>query len=299
MMASPDFFLVGAAKCGTTSVDQALRKHPELQLPHGIKETYYWVQPKTVLGNGVGYTESQVVTDSWAYGELFGRRDGSVPKRRGEVCNGYLYFYEQTIRNIKSQVGDKKIVIMLRNPVLRAFSGYLHLIREGIVNETFHESLAREPERIAKGYWWAFHIYEIGRYCDAVTAYRRNFSDVAVYLFEDFVTNPRQFYAALLNFIGADSQYPIDGGIQANRTGVPKNPRLWRLLRQDSALKRAAKGVLPTRMQNAIRERLERNVVKPPIDPELASDLWRRYLPDVERLSNELQRDLVELWQIP
>ena len=185
---------------------------------------------------------------------------------------------------------------MLRNPVARAFSGYLHLIRDGIIDETFRQAIEREEARIRKGYWWAFHLYSVGLYYDAVYAYKKNFSNVAVYLFEDFVRDKAAFYREMFAFLEVEKNYPLDMGAHKNRTGLPKNPMLWRAVRRDTIVKRFAKQLLPKRIQSAIKSHMDRNIVKPEMEGELRLELWNRYLPDVERLSKLLERDLVELW---
>lgn len=292
-----DFLVVGAAKSGTTSIDRALRSHPDLCFPEGIKETYYWVRPADVLGNGVGYWEKEFITDGVEYGRRFCRGTDAA-KIRGEVCNGYLYFYRETIESVRQTLGDIKIITVLRNPVERAYSGYLHLLRDGVITETFREALAKEEERVAQGYWWAFHLYRIGLYYESVLAYKKNFSNVAVYLFDDFVADRRRFYGDLLAFLGVDTNWTLNSDVHANRTGVPRNPKLWKLLRRDSVVKRMAKRVLPRGLQDRIRRGMEQNIVKPEIEQEVAAQLWEQYLPDVEKLSHLVDRDLVKLWEI-
>lgn len=298
--ANPDFFVVGAAKSGTTSIDRVLRGHPELLLPEGIKETYYWVRPTSVLGNGVGYEEKHIITDALEYQRRFlsRRPERARIKAKGEVCNGYLYFFNETIPNVKEHLGDIKIVIVLRHPVERAYSGYLQLLRDRIVDESFRDALEKEEDRIAEGYWWAFHLYRIGLYHDAVAAYKRHFGEVAVYLFDDFVADRRSFYCDLLTFLGVEASYTLETDAHANRSGLPRNPWIWNALKRESAFKGIAKQVLPQRVQAHIRRGLEENLVRPELDVGIAVGLWRRYLPDVERLSELLDRDLVKLWEI-
>jgi len=293
----PDFVVVGAAKCGTTSIDQVLRRHPEILLPRGIKETYYWMQPKSALLKGIGYREKGVITKQEDYERLYSGDGNGVVKLKGEVCNGYLYYYKNTISNLKEALGDIKIIIVLRNPVQRAFSGYLHLIRDGIIDETFRQAIEREEERIREGYWWAFHLYSVGLYCDAVSAYKANFSNVAVYLFEDFVKDPRAFYRRIFEFLEVEADYTLDVTAHANRTGLPRNPLLWEVMRRDTFVKRFAKQLLPGRLQRSVKRYMEENIVKPALDRELEFELWERYLPDIEGLSKLLGRDLVEQWR--
>ena len=63
-----------------------------------------------------------------------------------------LYYYKSTVPFIKDFLGEPKILIILRNPVKRAFSAYKHLVRDGREHLTFEEGLIEEPDRISKNY---------------------------------------------------------------------------------------------------------------------------------------------------
>jgi len=118
-----------------------------------------------------------------------------------------------------------------------------------------------------------------------------------VYLFEDFVKDPRAFYRRIFEFLEVEADYTLDVTAHANRTGLPRNPLLWEVMRRDTFVKRFAKQLLPGRLQRSVKRYMEENIVKPALDRELEFELWERYLPDIEGLSKLLGRDLVEQWR--
>ena len=95
-MTLPNFLVVGAAKCGTTTIFNMLQQHPEVFLP-AIKETYFLIGDQSILGNGKGFYENSVVESINEYSTLFDGVEAFRHRAIGEVCNGYLYFYKQSI----------------------------------------------------------------------------------------------------------------------------------------------------------------------------------------------------------
>ena len=83
---------------------------------------------------------------------------------------------------------DMKIIIMLRNPVDRAFSAYTHVARSVKENLTFEEALQAEEGRLDKdAYLTPMVMYkDMGLYYSMVKAYLENFKDVHVIMYEDF-----------------------------------------------------------------------------------------------------------------
>ena len=119
----PNFLIVGAAKCGTSSLHNYLNQHPDIFMPSynklgmKVKEPRFLIKDlvKNRLPNGVWSFEE--------YKSLF--TDVKNAKLVGESTVLYLYYYEHAIKNIKHYLGkDVKIIIMLRNPIDRAYSAY-------------------------------------------------------------------------------------------------------------------------------------------------------------------------------
>jgi hypothetical protein len=90
----------------------------------------------------------------------------------GEASVPYLYYYKKTIPNIiKTFCKDIKIIIILRNPVDRAYSNYMHHIRDGTEPLSFEEALMAEKEREKESWWRGYQYRDGGRYYNQVEAY--------------------------------------------------------------------------------------------------------------------------------
>lgn len=122
----PNFFIVGAAKAGTTSLWQYLRQHPDIFMPADIG----WKEPSY-------YCDTYGVKDYDFYLALF--KEAGSRKRIGKASTPYLSSLESAGR-IHEACADAKIIIMLRNPVDRAFSLYKWMHRYGYENLTPFEA---------------------------------------------------------------------------------------------------------------------------------------------------------------
>ena len=110
----PNFFIVGAAKSGTTSLAEYLKQHPEIFMSE-FKEPHYFLPEGAMASNYYGTWDN--------YMSLF--KDVRNEKAIGEASTGYLY-YPESARMIINRIPDAKIIISLRNPVEMAFSLYQH-----------------------------------------------------------------------------------------------------------------------------------------------------------------------------
>ena len=105
----------------------------------------------------------------------------------GEASTSYLWDTHAAER-IKRAVPEARILIMLRDPVDRAYSQYWNDVREGIERRSFLDALAEE-QRSGPGGWGVSSLYiDCGRYADQVARYLDRFgARVQVLFFEDFV----------------------------------------------------------------------------------------------------------------
>ena len=132
----PDFLIIGAQKCGTTFLYQLLVQHPCVK-PAFVKEVHYF---DLNFGNGNGWYRSHFPL----------QMRNTRPYITGEASPYYL-FHPHAARRASMVVPDAKLIVMLRNPVDRAYSHYQHQVKRvtGEARETlaFEEALEAE-ERI-------------------------------------------------------------------------------------------------------------------------------------------------------
>src|SRR2546430_3395564 len=159
----PNFFLVGAAKSGTTSLYAALGAHPQIFLSR-LREPHFFstfeVARQTARLHGI-------VRDEGRYLELF--RDAASEPVVGEGSTSYLWDAAAPERIAHSAPGAK-IVAILRDPVVRAYSHYLNDVREGIESRAFVDAVAAELEHPDSARWPSAYV-GFGRYGEQLLRY--------------------------------------------------------------------------------------------------------------------------------
>jgi hypothetical protein len=221
-VAHPNFFLVGAARSGTTSLWHYLRDHPEIHMPSGLvgKEPTFFCD----------------LTPPWAtkyrtyeqYLTLFtraGRR-----KAVGDASTNYLVAPESAAR-IHERYPEARIVVILRNPVQRAYSLYRFLCGWGLESAaTFEKALAREHERFGNErfkqrmqvLYYAFHYVNSGLYSAQLERYFKTFSRerVFVVLYDDLKRDAVETSREVYRFLGVDAEFEPEIAIH-NASGFP------------------------------------------------------------------------------
>src|SRR5262245_35984407 len=132
----PDFLILGAQKSGTSTLATALGRHPDIYIPW-MKEAHY-------------FHTKDARADAPEYQAFFSDRQGE--RFAGEATPDYLYVAEAAI-NIARELPEARFVVILRNPVDRAYSAYWHARRAGAIEGSFEEGLACEGLHLARGEW--------------------------------------------------------------------------------------------------------------------------------------------------
>lgn len=141
LRARPDFLLVGAQRCGTTSLFRALLAHPNVM--------------RANLAKGVNYFDTNAERGPGWYGAHFPLRAATARhaapgQDHAQVfeASGYYMFHPHAPRRIAAELPGVKIVAMVRDPVERAFSAYKHEFARGFETEPLQRALALEDERV-------------------------------------------------------------------------------------------------------------------------------------------------------
>jgi hypothetical protein len=223
----PDFLIIGAARCGTTSLFHYLARHPQVVVP-GRKELHFFDRH---YERGLDW-----------YLQCFARTDGaggSPASIRGEATPSYV-FYPHAVPRISADVPDVKLIALLRNPVDRAYSQYWHMVRLGHESLSFEDAVAREPERLAgelertevdAGYTseaLVRHSYLArGVYADQIERVFRHFPPgrVKILKSEDLYTDAQQVLDEVTGFLGIPRSAIVD---PRNMTAVTEGTLGWR-----------------------------------------------------------------------
>jgi hypothetical protein len=211
----PTFFMVGAARAGTTSMYDYLRAHPQIYMPPS--------------SSGVAGKEPSFFCDlvpPWAtkfrdldsYLSLYEKGRGYAAV--GDGSTNYLVAPESAGR-IRERYPHAKILMILRNPVARAHSLYRYICAWGFEDApTFEKGLAREAGRLNNARFikeWqllyhAFLYYHSGLYAEQVARYLSEFprEQVHIVLFDDMKKDLLGTVQGIYRFLGVDPTYEPD-----------------------------------------------------------------------------------------
>ncbi|CAN5429100.1 sulfotransferase [soil metagenome] len=282
-----NLLILGAPKCGTTTLYDAFSTHPEIYMSPR-KEPHY-----------LSY-----VADNWPdwacrgeeeYRGLFANAEGK--RRRGEGSTWYLYS-PNAAKHIKEHLpADTKMIAMIRHPVDRAYSNFNFRIQLGAEKTLdFREALAMEPERRAKGADWDYHYMNAGMYGEQIERYLEHFSreQLMIGLFEDLVKKPDLFYKEALSFLEVDDSLPLPKmDMASNITHRPARPGLNNFMTSIKGLRKHARKIMPPSIKNKVHAFIQGEKAKPPkLDPDLRAELTKTFHADILKLEGLIDRDL-------
>ncbi|MFQ5812213.1 MAG: sulfotransferase domain-containing protein [Anaerolineae bacterium] len=243
----PDFIIIGAARCGTTSLYSYLTAHQSIGSPCE-KEVHFFDYN---FGKGIAWYRAQF--------PLFVRRALGQRFITGE-SSPYYMFHPLAPKRIARMVPKAKLIVMLRNPVDRAYSHYHHTVRMGAETLSFEDAIAIEPERLDgeaekilqdEGYYSYSHQHHSylsrGIYVDQLEAWTGLFprEQILILRSEDFYAEPQASLRQVLEFlelpVGEPKEYRkhnsgdnpnMDTGTRKRLTDFyrPHNERLYEFL---------------------------------------------------------------------
>jgi hypothetical protein len=201
----PDFLLVGAPKAGTTALHAALARHPDVFVT-SPKEPKYWLcddaPPPAWRGPGDAHSQQEWIWRRHEYERLFWpARPHQV---RGESTPFYLWS-RGAHRRIAEALPDVRLIAVVRDPVDRAYSNWMHLWSDGLepVGD-FEEAFALQDERVGAG-WAPFWRYrDLGRYGEQLAhLYRYVDPERVLFLrYRDIVDQPVATVDRACRFLG-------------------------------------------------------------------------------------------------
>jgi len=225
----PGFLIAGGQRCGTTSMFHTLIQHPAILKPVLHKGVHYF---DTAYGNGPAWYRGHFPLLATA--QRAGRRSG-VPAVTFESSPYYL-FHPLAAARINTDLPGIKLVVLLRDPVERAYSAHAHEFARGFEDQSFEAALDLEPQRLAgeaerlvaePGYVSHHHQHNAylqrGRYVEhlervsaLIGRYRMHVVDSHL-----FFTEPEQVYAGVLDFLGVP---PLGTPVFERHNARPRTP---------------------------------------------------------------------------
>jgi len=220
----PNFIVIGAAKCGTTSVCDLLGKHPDVFMCEPKEPCFF------------SHMDENERTREW-YESLF-QQAGSEPAV-GEGSTAYTHpdVIERTAAAIKALIPDCRLIYMVRHPLKRLESDWRMRRHEGWTPAAIGDAVTEQPSLMTHGFYW-----------QNLGVYRRNFPDeqILVVFLEDFVRDPNGELQRCLQHIGVDPDFTVEDAARPRNSAADfrKDGRIAARLRQLAAFE-TVKDALP------------------------------------------------------
>ena len=266
---NPDVLVVGAQKSGTTTVHAWLRDYPQV-FTATPKELHY-------------FDLHQDRGPDWYRGRFAGVGPTQLA---AEATPSYMYF-EDAVRRIAQDLPDARLVVVLRDPVSRAYSHYQHNRSRGHEKLGFAAALESEPQRLATGNTMdriSYSYLDRGRYLGQVERLLSLFPrrQVHLELFECVRDEPQQSFERLTDFLElARVELPPTVGARTNRYKSARLRHARRLLPRSVRLPGAV----------AVLDRLPSRGYEP-MTPAERRFLLEAYVPERDRLATMTGLDL-------
>ena len=290
----PGFLIIGGMRCGSTTLANILKSQSEIFLPD-IKEIHYFDQRNLEINSIEDYSRHFLMA---THNQLI-----------GEATPDYLSSSGCALR-IQQQLPDVKLIMILRDPVRRAWSHYRFSVASGREIEPFDNALRLEAERLAH----PIHEHDIffsyqqrGRYSEHIANYldRFNADQLHIVILEELLADPQHIVAAVFDFLKIEhdnswkswlritNQASLINLETADSTGNSKKQHLK--FNRDSAdlLNKRAVKFIPQSLRDALYRKLESRLGHSELPDERCQDQLRAYFqPYNEQLEAHLERKL-------
>jgi hypothetical protein len=287
--------IIGAPKCGTTSLKFYLSQHPEI-CSHQQPEMMYFTDDSIYAQ---GYQRS--------FERYFG--DGCRGKRILAKNVGIMYL-PYGLNRLRDHNADLQIIISLRHPVERAYSAYWYARRRGWENlQTFEEGIQADPSRFNNDVILARNCTYIDRsvYIKYLAYVYQEFNkdQVHIFLLDDIKFNPEKICESIYGFVGLPSTSISNYKRRINPAALPRYQSMtWLLSSRNplpTTLRRSVRRLIPDRLGDNLRKKaLEANEIEfspPKMRDETRFRLIEYFKPYNRELSSLLGRDLSS-WNI-
>ncbi len=306
----PNFFLLGPPKTGTTALAEALGRHPQVFMSTPKEPNYFLYAG----GNPYKLRTDRGVPHFEDYVRLF---DGAGEARiRGEASPYYISA-PHCAREIRRQVPDAKLMVILRNPVERAFSAYRYWFKD---NPQFRCDPADFREKFLKrkivtdfgrgepGVPMIEWLQDMGRYAEMIERFDEHFSTDQLMLlrYDEMAADPGACMTRVVEFLDVDPQVtpeirPTNVTFEPSWRGLNH----WLNFEQQNGARRLLVGALrKSRLVAGVRERVNRANRRPvptrdrPLPASIYNELIQFYAEDLRRLASRASLDVSD-WLRP
>ena len=288
-MGLPSFVVIGAMRCGTTSMHAYLREHPEIFMSPEKEPDYF------SLGD---LPPSELPKDPWRYRaqdrEQYERlfRDAGDARAVGEASASYLFFARSAER-MQQVIPDGRLICILRDPIERAYSHFGLNLKVGFETlSDFESAVSAESDPRRQQYGIRFAYSGASLYHDRLRGFWTRFprERILVLLFQDFAADPAGTMRRVYDFLAVDPRFTPDVAVRHNRSMTPRGSLVREAFGRQRRLRRFLQRNLPPRLVTRIGD----VIMRPPpgLTPEVRERLLPRFDAEIQRLEALLDRDL-------
>jgi hypothetical protein len=279
----PNFFIVGSIRSGTTSLYEYLKQISSIYMP-SIKEPNYFtssIDKKQLF--------TKPISNEKKYLDLF--KNVKDEKAIGDASPTYLWD-PKSASMIHEKIPEAKIIIILRNPIERAYSHYLMLFGRGVIKSSFKQIVLNSKNvphddfsgRVINA---GFYSEQIKRYFDVFPK-----NQIKILIFEEFVNNTKKSVQGILNFLEIDDFPPDSINTIYNQFTEPRGGISSSILK-NKIIKNIGKQLLPMSIgESMVKNVLGRKAIKPKLSEEMFESLENIYKEDIIKVEIFLDRNL-------
>ena len=288
-MKKPNFIIAGFPKCGTTSLHHYLSEHPQIFMPSQKELHFFTYEILSKLKNGPkdGAVKKTQIQDSKKYLDFYRNVKNEIAV--GDASPSYINYPNQFIK-IKEYLEDPKFIIVLRDPINRAYSNYLHLKREQRETLTFKEAVNRENKRIKDKYSDFWYYKFNSTYYDKILKAKETFKEVLIITSEELNENHEATMKKVYKFLDVDCNFITKRkSNRFNKGGYYKKNLFTKIIFQPSKFKNLIKKfikptpslkILLARVASVFRAKTEE------IDEETVLYLTKHFKEEVKKLKS-------------
>ncbi|WP_299880377.1 sulfotransferase [uncultured Cocleimonas sp.] len=299
-MTLPNFLIIGAGRAGTTSMYNYLNQHPQIFMSP-VKEPRFFAYVNNkpeYKGPPLGINNlERYSTDLSSYKKLFSQVSNETAI--GEASVDYLYLHSSAER-MKVYIPDVKIIIILRQPVDRAYSQFWARVSSGMEPLTdFFQAMEAEDERMRNNWPPQFHYKQKSFYASSLKHYFQLFdkSQIKIILYDDYSKDPKQTLNEITNFLGVNNVFEFDLNRRYNSPrGLAKFQFINKIRSSRSWVKTTLKDLIPSSFLTYLRNAYNSLQFsrRPSLDKKLRKELTSIYIEDILEVEKLIKRDLSE-----
>jgi len=269
-----NLFMVGVAKCGTTTIHKILTSHPEV-FGGPLKEPHYFAR------NYIPYISEHFKKMTALTPQSYQDNYKMANKEKYLIDSSVNYIlYPEIAYDIYNYNPQAKIIVVLRNPIDRIYSYYKMLFKEGYINQSFKDFLKNPFDHSQ------INLLEQGQNVANIEKYKQLFGDenVLIITFKQIVENQDHLRMCLTQFLDID---PFEHSVHVheNVSGIPKN-RFIQFIHNEFCVTQYLKRILPrSKFRSKIGAFIMNNLyTKEDMDDDSRDFLMQYYRQELEEL---------------